>query len=452
MVALERHWNRLRESLWFIPGIMLTSALLLALGLVAVDLRIERDFLLEYSLLFGLGADGSRGMLTAIASSMLTVAALSFTLTLNAVAQASSQYSPRVIRNFLDDKSNQLVFGYFVSVFAYCLVVLRTIRGGDEDAFIPSIAVFAGLILALGGVMVLIFFIHHIAVSLQLTNIVAEIVEETRESIDNIYPADLGEPVEEDSELYEEAEKALDGREWIKIHSSSSGYIQSIDQEALADLAKKYKLVAKIPVMVGEFISKGAAIAWTTASASDGSKSGPDEKLESEIEQHFSVNRHQTIRQDIGFGIRQLVDIALKALSTGVNDTKTAVTAIDRLGEVIGQIATRRFPSNVRSANGKAILMVKAPRFEDYVAGAFDEIRASGRGNFAVYLRMIDALAAAIVCARNNGRLRILLRHVELTRQYAAESLETEYEREKVTEYLNMKISEARDQNPAPGN
>ena len=172
MVAFQKHWNWLRESLWFIPGTMLVSALLLALALVAIDLRIERDFLLEYSLLFGLGADGSRGMLTAIASSMLTVAALSFTLTLNAVAQASSQYSPRVIRNFLDDKSNQLVFGYFVSVFAYCLVVLRTIRGGDEDAFIPSIAVFAGLILALGGVMVLIFFIHHIAVSLQLTNIV----------------------------------------------------------------------------------------------------------------------------------------------------------------------------------------------------------------------------------------------------------------------------------------
>src|SRR5690606_7917292 len=147
----------------------------------------------------------------------------------------SSQYSPRIIRNYLSDTSNQFVFGYFVSVFAYCLVVLRTIRGGDEDSFIPSIAVFTGLLLALGGVIVLIYFIHHIAVSLQVTNIIAEIVKDTRRSIDNIYPTDLGAPIDEESPLSEAASQALDEREWMEIPAKSSGYIQSIDQEGLAE-------------------------------------------------------------------------------------------------------------------------------------------------------------------------------------------------------------------------
>lgn len=445
MIDPRTMWHRLRESMWFIPGIMLACALTLALGLIAFDNRIERDPLLEYSMLFGLGSDGSRGMLTAIASSMLTVAALAFTLTLNAVAQASSQYSPRVIRNYLGDQGNQFVFGYFVSVFAYCLVVLRTIRGGDEDRFIPSISVFTGLLLALGGVIVLIYFIHHIAVSLQVTNIVAEIVDDTRAAIDNIYPKDLGEPVENERPI-EEVIDEIGDRDWIGVDAGSSGYIQSIDTDGLGDFARKHKLIMKVDVRIGDFVSQGANIADVTAEISNVQNSQIDRAIADEITDFVSINRHRTIEQDIGFGIRQLVDIALKALSPGVNDTTTAINAIDRLGELIGLLARREIPANVRTIDGKAYLLARSPDFEDHVEHAFDEVRISGRGNISVFFRLIDAISHAARATSSDSRRRALFHQIDLTSEYAEQTLETEYEKAKFEKHLKERLREIKDQ------
>ncbi len=444
MKELWTVWHRLRESMWFIPGLMLATALILALGLIAIDNRVERDVLLEYSLLFGLGSDGSRGMLTAIASSMLTVAALAFTLTLNAVAQASSQYSPRVIRNYLGDEGNQFVFGYFVSVFAYCLVVLRTIRGGDEDQFIPSIAVFVGLLLALGGVIVLIYFIRHIAVSLQVTNIVAEIADDTRTAIDNIYPEDLGEPVE-GTLLVEKVLEKIGERQWIDVAAESSGYVQSIDTEGLGEFARKHKLIMKVDVAVGDFVAQGSEIAYFTAEISDVWNSQIDKEIADEVIDFVTINRHRTIEQDIGFGIRQLVDIALKALSPGVNDTTTAINAIDRLGELIGLLARREIPSNVRTVDEKAYLLTRSPDFEDHVEYAFDEVRISGTGNISVFFRLIDALTHAAGATDTDSRRRVLFHQMELTADFAERTLETEYEKAKFRKHLIKKRGEISD-------
>src|SRR5919112_903673 len=152
MNRLRALWLNLNASLWFVPTLMVTGAILLAFALIFVDVRIEHDWLDKYPLLFGAGSDGARGMLTAIAGSMITVAGLIFSLTLSTLAQVSSQYTPRVLRNFMRDRANQLVLGFFVSIFVYCLIVLRTIRGGDEGGFIPSLAVFFALVLAIASI------------------------------------------------------------------------------------------------------------------------------------------------------------------------------------------------------------------------------------------------------------------------------------------------------------
>ncbi len=192
MNKLKLFWANLRASLWFVPGLMMVGSIALALVLIEIDSGIKGEWLARYPRLFGLGADGSRGMLSAIAGSMLTVATLAFSLTLNAITQASGQFTPRIFRNFMRDRANQFVLGYFVSVFSFCLIVLRTIRGGDELKFVPSLAVMTGLILALGGVLVLIFFIHHIADSLQITTILDNITDETKMSVEKLFPQQLG--------------------------------------------------------------------------------------------------------------------------------------------------------------------------------------------------------------------------------------------------------------------
>ena len=179
MNRLRILWQNLNASLWFVPTLMVAGALLLAFGLVLAEPHLNLDGLRNYPLLFGAGADGARGMLTAIAGSMITVAGLIFSLTLSTLAQVSSQYTSRVLRNFMRDRTNQVVLGFFVSIFAYCLIVLRTIRGGDEGRFIPSLAVGMGLLLALLSIGVLIFFIHHMASSLQAATIVGNAATET---------------------------------------------------------------------------------------------------------------------------------------------------------------------------------------------------------------------------------------------------------------------------------
>ena len=130
-------WNGLRASLWFLPGLIVVCSVALAFALVEADGRVSRELLAEYPRLFGAGAEGSRGMLGAVAGSMITVAGVTFSITVVALSLASSQYTPRILRNFMSDRANQAVLGVFVGVFAYCLVVMRTVRGGDEGTFVP---------------------------------------------------------------------------------------------------------------------------------------------------------------------------------------------------------------------------------------------------------------------------------------------------------------------------
>ncbi len=436
MNKLKQMWAGLRGSLWFVPGIMILMSIALALVLVEIDSRSERDWLEDYPLAFGLGADGARGMLTAIASSMLTVAALAFSLTLNAVSQASGQFTPRIFRNFMRDRANQFVLGYFVSVFAFCLLVLRTIRGADELKFVPSLAVMTGLLLAIGGVLVLIFFIHHIAASLEITTILDNITEETKTAVEKLFPQALGEAATQEEKL--DSVDAFEGKLWQKVPAADGGYVQNVDTDGLLKFACDNEMLIKMRRGIGEYVGRGSALA-EVASMKASTPILDDDDLGS-LNELFSVGRFRTIEQDIGYGIRQIVDIALKALSPGVNDTTTAVNCIDNLGEIVGEIARRRLPEKIRSKGNVPRVTVKAPDFDDYVETAFDQIRISGKANQAVFERLLSALIFIGECTNAAGRRDALGEQAKLIGQYADQTLSTDYEKEKV----RTRLSEAR--------
>ncbi len=428
----------LRSSLWFVPGLMIAGSIVLALVLIDAETMVKREWLLNYPRLFGLGADGSRGMLTAIASSMLTVAALAFSLTLTAITQASGQYSPRLLRNFMRDRINQFILGYFVSVFAYCLIVLRTIRGAEEIQFVPSLAVMGGLILAIGGIVVLIYFIHHIASSLQISQIIGNIVDETKEAIENLFPEELGEAAEKSEQTEAQIINAF--KNWRKIPAQKSGYVQYIDTENLIEWANESDFIVKMERGVGQFIGKGATLVSLTCNDENFAEK-IDEDTESAINNLFNINRHRTIEQDIGFGIRQIVDIALKALSPGINDTTTAITCIDYLGVIVGKIAGKQIPERVRIKEGKICVIVKSNDFRQYVETAFDQIRINGKANQAVFERLLESLKFVAETAISKERCEIIREQVNLIKEFADQTLQTEYEKQKVYE----KIEQARE-------
>lgn len=434
MQKIKQFLITLRSSLWVVPGLMIISSIILAFLLIEIDSNIKDEWLVAYPRIFGLGADGSRGMLTAIAGSMLTVAALAFSLTLSIIAQASGQFTPRILRNFMRDKVNQFILGYFVSVYAYCLIILRTIRGADEIQFVPSLGVVGGLILAIGGIVVLIYFIHHIASSLQVANIITDIEEETSEVIENIFPEQMGEEAEEKEII--SAKRMEERVNWYGVESLLSGYIQYVDTDRLMEFADKNKLLLRMKYGIGQFVAEGTTLISSTKKI--------DEDSIDTLNSFFNIYPYRTIEQDAGYGIRQIVDIALKALSPGVNDTTTAINCIDYLAIIVGKIAGRKLPTLTRVKDGEIRVFVKSLSFRNYMEAAFDQIRINGKSNLAVFSRLLKAFSIVGEKTISKERKEIVKEHIIMTKEFAEETLQTKYEKKLLKKLVSKELKKIR--------
>ncbi len=406
MIRLRQLWKTVRSSLWFVPALIVSGAIALALVLIEADTRISHRMLEDWPRLFGAGADGARGMLAAIAGSMITVVGVTFSITIVAISLASSQYTSRILRNFTSDRANQVVLGVFLGIFTYCLIVLRTIRGGSEGMFVPSLAVLAGVALAIVGVGFLIFFIHHIASSIQASSIIASASEETIKAIDKLFPQELGE--EADQEDNQEVSRSVAGAAWHALAAQTTGYIQSIEAKSLLEFACERQTVLRMERGVGEFVVEGTPLA-SLLTANE-----PDERASKTLADAYTISRYRTVEQDAAFGIRQIVDIALKALSPGVNDTTTAVTCVDYLSAIMVRLACRRFETPYRFDAGELRVIAKSRTFEMFVNESFDQIRESAEANVAVLLRMLHSIKTVAAFTKVARRRQVLLKQVEL--------------------------------------
>jgi uncharacterized membrane protein len=427
MSRFRRWWLDLNSSLWFVPSLMVLAAILAAYFLVHLDDSIGHEWTKRHPLLFGAGADGARGMLSSIAGSMITVAGLIFSLTLSTLAQVSSQYTSRLLRNFMRDRSNQVVMGFFVSIFVYCLAVLRTIRGGDERVFVPSLAVAFGLLLALVSIGMLIFFIHHIASSIQAANVVGGAAEETEKLLDKLFPKELG----DDATPAEKEDLAdLEPLRWVPIAARESGYIQGIDEEELLAFAHETSAVVRMEFAIGSYVTKGSALV-SVAEYSAGQP--PVGKAEADrLHKCYSIGNQRTLDQDAGFGLRQLVDIALKALSPGINDTSTAIMSVDRLGSLLALLAGRDLGSPVRAEGGQVRVIAKRPDFASYLATAFDQVRTNAAEDEAIYIRLLAALHTVAQRTRRPDYRRAIGQQADLVLAAAEKNITADYEMEQI--------------------
>lgn len=376
-----RLWNRLRASFWFTPTLIVLASMAAAVGLIELDAWQSIELARWSPRLFGAGADGSRAMLSAIATSMATVAGVVFSITIVTLSLTSTQYSPRVLRNFMRDAPTQVVLGVFVGVFAYCLVVLRTIRGGDEGAFIPSVSVLVGMGYAFGGIAMLIYFIHHVARSIQASSILARIADDTSAAIDHLFPQELASAPPDSGGV-----AALPGR-WQEVRAPRSGYLVTVDSDALLRLARDSGRVLRVAQPVGAFVAEGSVL------AAAGGGQALDEAGAARLRACIVLGSQRTVEQDAGFGLQQLVDVALRALSPGINDPTTACMCVDRLGALLARLGRRRIPEPLRFEDGHLRLIAPAPGFGDMVSGAFDPVVRHSRGDLQVIGSVLDALA-----------------------------------------------------------
>ncbi|MGK2941042.1 MAG: DUF2254 domain-containing protein [Immundisolibacter sp.] len=416
---LLKYWGRLRSSFWLVPAAMACLAAALAVSAVEVDKALGDDLLQRLGWSYSGGAEGASLLLGTVAGSMIAIAGTVFSMTLVALSLASSQLGPRLLRNFMRDTINQVVLGTFVATFVYCLLVLRTIRRADEVIFVPHLSVSIGVLLAVVSVGVLIYFIHHISVSIQADQVVARVGRELEDGIDRLFPGHLGKPGSVASKAPGEADlPATFAREARPVGALEDGYLQQIDADALMDLACEQDLLLRVERRPGHYLVKGRAMVmvWPGDRVT--------EALVDKINATFVIGDQRTATQDVEFSFHQLVEIAVRALSPGINDPFTAIACVDRLGSALCRLARRDVPSPHRfGPQGRLRLVAQASTFAGIADMAFNQIRQSARSNPAVAIRMLDAIAQIAGHVQSAQDVACLQRHADMIIRGAREAV-----------------------------
>ena len=371
--------QRLREKFWFIPAVLCVAAFLLAQALVALDRRVgdidTSGFL--GALLHEAGASGSRDVLSVIATSSLAVAGTTFSITIAVMALTSSSYGPRLVRNFMADTGNQLVLGVYVATFLYSLLVMRALGGmgdarqdGAED-FVPHIAVNVAIVLAVLNVAVLVYFIHHISDSIQIATIAARVRTDLRGTVDRLYPETLGQGTDQghDDEATDVLPQRLDA-DGVAVLAGRPGYLQSIREDELMDVATRHDVLVAMRVRPGSYVidSTVLALVHPPERATEAVRAG--------IRASLLIGDARSPHQDVEFGVQQLTELAVRALSSGTNDPYTAVNALDDLSAALVVLASRPQPSAARY-DSRGVLRVHAPHLDvaELVSGVLDRMR-----------------------------------------------------------------------------
>lgn len=405
-------WEKLRTSYWFIPALMAVGATLLAYGIDRLDEVYTPEWLWESGWAHKSEPEGAREILSTAASGIITVTGVVFSITIVALSLASQQFGPRLLYNFMRDRGNQFVFGTFIATYVYCLLVLRTIRQGSED-YVPHLPVFVGFLLVLLSLAVLIYFIHHVAESIQAMTVISSVHEDLHEKIRTIFPdpyeASLAWPRQELRKLIPEdfRQKACG------VGAPKTGYLQAIDTEGLLELACAYDLIIEFEHRPGHYLIKEALVARVLSP--DGKEAG---KWREAVADAFIIGRQRTQEQDAEFLIFELVEIAVRALSAGINDPHTAVNCIDRLGSALAELGGRAMPSAyLHDAQGNLRLVTRPHTFEGLVNASIDQIRQYGMGSVAVTIRLLEMIAAVLPFARGKERREALLRQAAMIDQ-----------------------------------
>jgi uncharacterized membrane protein len=425
---------------------MAGAAMVLAFATVALDTLVTDWLTLKWGLNFTGGAEGASSLLGAIAGSMITIAGVVFSMTLVALSLASSQLGPRLLRNFMRDTTTQMVLGTFVATFLYCLLVLRTIRRAEEVAFVPHLSVTFGVLLAVVSVGVLIYFIHHVSVSIQANEIVARVGTELIEGIQRLFPKNIGQgapriPAEPPDAGFLET---FD-RESRPIGSAGDGYLQFVDGDALIALAMQEDVVIRLERRPGHYVvaTRPLALVWPGNKVTD--------QLIDRINSAFALGNQRTSGQDVEFAVNQLVEIAIRALSPGVNDPFTAMVCVDHLGSALCRLAELDMPSPYRHDTQEKIRVITPVfTFPDVTDAAFNQIRQYGRSSTAVTIRLLETIAEVAGSVHRPEDRAALLRHAKMIARGARDGLLEDEDRQVVEEHfqsVNQLLSKSSNSN-----
>jgi uncharacterized membrane protein len=384
--------EKLRANLWMLPALLVVAHS----GGLALPAWVDTG-----------DANAARTILTAIAAAVITVAGVVFSVTIVALTLASTQFGPRILRNFLRDRGTQATLGTFVATFVYSVLVLGSVSTRGSDPFVPHLSTAVALLLVLVDVVVLIYFIHHVTTSIQLNEVVFSIARDLGRAVDTLKGDEAPSPGSGDQVELEELRRRLT-RDGVEIPATTSGYLQAIGHDELVAMAAEADAVIELTYRPGHFVTIGHPLGrvWPGPAAPAVARL---------LERAHVTGPHRTLYQDLQFAIDQLVEIAIRALSPAVNDTFTALSCIDWLGDGLARLSGKPLPDGVsRDSSGAIRLLVPPLGYGQLVNRAFDQIRQAGRGLPAVGIRQLDTLARIAEQTRSDDQRRVIARQAAM--------------------------------------
>ncbi|MFE4466957.1 DUF2254 domain-containing protein [Oerskovia sp. NPDC056781] len=369
---MSRFLTNVRQSLWLVPVVCVALGIVLSLSTIAVDRFFDYQLIPES--VVG-GPDAAMEILSVVAGSMISLAALVLTITMVVVQLAMGQFSPRIVQRILQDKPSQFAIGLFVATFVHAMLALREVDpGGDgQEGTVPGLSVLTAFVLVVVSIAVLVIYVQHLGQTLRVSALIELVGEDTRKLLDHVYPDKGDEAVSIDS-----ANRV--------IVSTKSGVVTTIGHAHVVEVARLAGCVVELVPELGEFVPASSPLFIVHG---DGSTLD-DKRLTEGIVLKFEP----TLDQNVAYGVRMLVDIAERSLADSpFQDPSTAVQAIDRLHDILRQLARRPFPDGrFRDENGELRLVVRVLDWDGYVHLAFDEIRMAGAGSPQVALHLRKAL------------------------------------------------------------
>jgi uncharacterized membrane protein len=396
----------LAETFWLIPALLVSIGVIGALGLIKLDSSgvLPHDLLQNW--LYDGGATGARALLAAVASSTIGVAGTVFSITIAALSLAAGQMGPRLLRNFTHDRGNQLTLGIFLATFCYALVVLRSVRTQREGDFIPHLSLSVGIALAFVCVATLIYFVGHMAGRINVDTVIELVSEDLHDAIRHL-TTDTRQPDPPPPGFWHEATPIADQRR---------GYLQQLDESGLAAWAEDNGTSLRLLVRPGDYIFPGAPIALMTP---------PAEGADLAIRDATALGSQRVSTTDLRFAVRQLVEVAVRALSPGINDPHTAIGVLDRLGTALCEIEPLYLPTGVVIRQQRTVFVVPHIQYDQLLNTMFHMIRQNAAGNAVVLIRILEVLTQVVSCDRDHDRRASLKRHADLVLADAGRHIHT---------------------------
>lgn len=421
---LVKLWDSLRATYWFVPLVMVAATVPLWWCTNEIDASLERAGKLPLRWLYTDDFESLRTLLLTIVGTMVGTIGVVYSVLMVPLTLAASQFGPRLLRNFLRDSFTHVTLGTFLATISFCLLVLLQLRDESQHRQ-PQVSINTAMLLGFCSFAVVVYFIHHVSVSIQAPVLAADVSRKLHEAIEREYPHPWTGKTKVDLPANGLSARSPDHT----VLATVSGYVQVRDDKTLFEVAVKGKATLQLLHEPGAFLTKDTPLArvWSEAALPPA--------FDAVVQGAFITGPQRTLVQDVTFGINELVELALRALSPAINDPFTAMTCLDWLGTALCRLCAKQFDAGRKTDTANQLRIVSKPvTFTQLTHAAFSQIREYGRGSAAVTLRLMETITTVMLCARTEEQRQALHRHAQLVKEGCQIGLPQEADRKFVTE------------------